>query len=68
MLPQTLKRSSELWVEWSYLIRPGLGTAPVKQHLLDGVCVGNAKAGGTLNLVYFGHCLISRAEETSGLC
>lgn len=50
----------------AHLICSGFGTTPVKQHLLDGVCVGYSEAGGTLNFVYLGDRLISRAENKVG--
>lgn len=50
---------------FAHLIGAGLGAAPVEQHLLDGVRVGYTKAGGTLDLVYLGDRLISRAERKS---
>lgn len=52
----------------AHLVRAGLGAAPVEQHLLDGVRVGYTKAGGTLDLVYLGDRLISRAKEKSQVC
>ncbi len=36
----------------SYLIGTGLGSAPVQQHLFDGVGIGDTKACGALHLVY----------------
>lgn len=47
----------------AHLIWAGLGTTPVEKHLLDRVCIGYTKAGGTLNFVYLGHRLISRAKK-----
>lgn len=47
----------------AHLIWAGLGTTPVEQHLLDWVCIGYTKAGGTLDPVYLGDCLISRAKR-----
>ncbi len=52
----------------AHLIWAGLGAAPVEQHLLDGVCVGHTEAGGALDLVYLGDCLICRAERKSQVC
>ena len=47
----------------AHLIHARLSATPVQQHLLDGVCVGHAKAGGALHPVYFGHGLISRTKR-----
>ena len=43
-----------------YLVAAGLSPAPVQQHLLDGVGVGNAEAGGPLNL---SNRLVPRAKD-----
>lgn len=67
------KSRSVLMMRWAlscgcltHLIWASLGTAPVEQHLLNGVCIGYTKAGGTLNLVYLGNRLISRAKKNVG--
>lgn len=33
---------------WAHLVATSLGSAPVQQHLLDAIGIGDSEAGGTL--------------------
>lgn len=52
---------------YSYLIGTGLGSAPVQQHLFDGVGIGDTKACGALHLVYLSNGWVATVRKINAV-